>query len=436
MTKSTGRNDNGGWYHGWNIVAICVLTGVAVQALPVNGFSLFLASWSHDLHVSFSTLTLGITEFALGTAIFSPLAGMIADRFAARIILACGVAGLAAFCIAISYVTEIWQYFALYAGLLPISILASTSIPQNKVVMRWFVRRRGLALGLIAAGASMAGVVMPPIVAALLPVLGWRMIWRLAGIILIVVILPLVLLIIRQQPASRHGQHYLTTDGAEDGQKEHGTAVDGSSSLRWKDILTRRNFWLLVAGYLLMLILYGGAGYNLPPIASYRGFSIQAGGFLLSAWSLAQMVASLGAGIASDKFGNRLLLALLAFLTAIGGVVLAFCPGFPLLLLGAALVGAGGGFWPLIASALAAEFGPANFGRAFGALMLFLPLGATPAFVVAKVKEITGSYVPSLLGLAILSVIGGICCLFLREKRGAQPPREAGLVENATIPLV
>ncbi len=425
-----------GWYHGWNIVAVCILAGIAASSLPVNGFSLFLQGWSRDLHVPFSTATLGITCFGLGAAVLSPFAGLITDRFPARIILACGIAGMAVFCIGISYVTQIWQFLALYAVVLPASVLGCTTIPANAVVMRWFVKRLGLALGLTSIGLSMAGVVMPPIVAALLPHLGWRLIWRFGGILIAVVVLPLILLVIREKPAERDGLHYMTTDGAASARHHlHGKA-SGVSSLRWVDILGRRNFWMLVIGYLAMLIMYGGAGYNLTPIAASRGINIQLSSYLLSAWALSQMAATLGGGVLSDKFGNRLPLAGFAFLTALGGVAVTFGQAMPVLVIGALLVGIGGGFWPLIASALAAEFGAAGFGRAFGTLMLFLPIGATPVFLVAKCKEVIGSYVPVLLAFAAIAAIGGIACLFLREKRGGQvTAREEAKLEESAVPL-
>ena len=430
-----------GWYHGWNIVAVCILAGIAASSLPTTGFSLFLVGWSRDLHVSFSTLTLGITCFALGCAVLSPLTGVLTDRFPARTILAVGIAGVAVSSIAMSYVTHIWEYMLIYAIPLPISVLASTTVPSNAVVMRWFVKRLGLALGLTSMGLSMAGIVMPPIVAALMPELGWRMIWRLAGIIIGVVVLPLILFIVRERPSEQDGVHYLTAAGAAGptGSHVHGAAASsGAPTLRWLDILARRNFWLLMVGYISMLILYGGAGYNLSPIGASHGFSIEMSSYLLSAWALAQAAATLGSGMLSDKFGNRLPLAGLAFLTALGGVVISLFGGsFPLLLLGAALAGLGGGFWPLIASVLASEYGAAGFGRAFGTLLLFLPLGSTPSFLVAKSKENLGSYAPALLGMAVLCVVGGLACLLIREKRGGHiTPQEEAQIEEATVPLL
>ena len=286
------------------------------------------------------------------------------------------------------------------------------------MVSRWFVRRLGLALGLTAFGLGMAGVVMPPIVAAVMPTLGWRVIWRIGAGVIAFVILPLVLIVVRERPTAREGLHYLAQDGATAGLHGHGGAGAGpGEALRWRDILSSRNFWLLVIGYLPMLALYGGCGNNLTPIATSRGLSPQEAGLLLSAFSFCQLAATLGGGILSDRMGNRLPLAGFAFLTAIGGTIIAFGHGFPMILLGAGLAGVGGSFWPLLAAAIAKEFSGKGFGRAFGMLTFFLPFAVMSPFAVAKSQEASGSYAPALMVMVVLSILGGVACLFLRERR-------------------
>ncbi len=417
MTRLADASPRGGWYHGWNIVSVCILSGIAANALPINAFSLFLHDWSAQFHVTVSTLQLGIAACGLTCAFLSPVAGMLTDRFPARTILACGLIGMTLFCAGISFAERTWQYMLLYAVLLPLSLICATSIPANAVVSRWFVRRLGLALGLTAFGLGMAGVVMPPVVAAVMPTLGWRAIWRIGAAVIAFVILPLVLLVIRERPTEREGRHYLAQDGAAAGHHGHGGGAGPGDALRWRDILSSRNFWLLVVGYLPMLALYGGCGNNLTPIATSRGLTPQEAGLLLSAFSFCQLAATLGSGILSDRLGNRLPLAGLAFLTATGGTIVAFGQGFPMILIGAALAGVGGSFWPLLAAAIATEFRGRGFGRAFGMLTFFLPFAVMSPFAVAKSQEASGSYAPALMVMVVLSVLGGIACLFLRERR-------------------
>jgi MFS family permease len=411
MTIDPAGRRRGGWYHGWNIVAVCVLSGIAANGLAINSFSLFLKAWSVDLGTRISTLQLGIASCGLGCAVISPLIGMVVDRFPARLVFGAGLAGMTVFCLALSMVTTTVEFMLLYGLLLPLSLVAATTVPSNALVSRWFVRRLGLALGLTAFGLGMAGVVMPPVIAVVMPVVGWRGLWRIGGLAIGLVVLPVTLAVLRDRPHERDGDHYLSGTAARHG---HGH----SGALRWRDILTSRNFWLMVLVYPPMLALYGGVGQNLAPIATSRGLGAGDAGMMLSLLSLSQITATLGAGMLSDRFGNRLPLAGLALVTACSGVFTAFGTTLPMLAIGATLAGAGGAFWPLLAAAASREFGAAGVGRAFGALIFFLPLAVTAPFLVARNQETSGSYVPSLMVLTVVTVVTGLVCLAFMRERG------------------
>jgi MFS family permease len=217
--------------------------------------------------------------------------------------------------------------------------------------------------------------------------------------------------------------HYLTGQSAAAG--AHPTA-SGPSGLRSRDILKRRNFWLLIVVYVPMLALYGGCGQNVAPIAASRGLSADVAGVLLSLYSLAQLAATLIVGMLSDRFGNRLPLAGLAFVTALGGALVAFAHGAVPLGLGIVLAGCGGAFWPLIAAAIAVEFGASDVGRVFGLVTFFLPLTVLAPFAVAKAQEVGGSYTPALLVMTALTLAGGAACWALMRERRVPRPEAAG----------
>jgi MFS family permease len=413
MTVIANVEHKRGWYHGWNIVAVAILAQIAANGMTVNAFSLFLHDWSAALNTKISTLQLGLGALGLGSSLLAPFVGILADKYPARWLFVGGLAGLTLFHIGISFVTVTWQFLALFALVLPLSVVLSTSLTANAVVCRWFVRRRGLALGLTAFGLGVAGAVLPPIIAALMPTFGWRLIWRGAGLIIAFLIIPAVLLVVRDRPAERDGLYYLT--GESNVLPHHGAI--GTSALGWHDILTRRNFWLLVIAYLPVLALYGGCGQNLAPIATSQGLSPQTAGALLSAFSLSYVASTLTMGMLSDRFGSRLPLFGVALSTGAGGMIVAFGHGVASLGLGVVLVGLGGGIWPLLAAGVALEFGANAVGRAFGLLTMFIPVVVLVPFIVAKAHEATGSYAAGLAGLAALALLGGCACLLMRERQ-------------------
>jgi MFS family permease len=409
-----------GWYYGWNITAVCILSQIAANGLTYNAYSLFLRDWSSQLHAPISQLQLPIAAMALVSALLSPLVGVLADKYPARRLLGLGLLGIAVFYIAISAVTAAWQILALYGLLVPLALCLSTAVVTNSLISRWFVRRLGLALGLSAFGIGMAGVLLPPVIAAMLPTVGgWRVIWRDGGLLVALLVLPLVVSVARDRPTKADGEYYLSSDGQPG--KHHGHAPH-ASGLGWRDVVARRNFWLLVAIYIPMLALSGGVAQNLAPFAAYHGLSPQSAGVLISVLSFAHVISTVVLGLLSDRFGNRLPFAGLAVIMVSGAAILAFGTGFPTLAAGCALIGLGGGLFTLLAAAVATEFGAEGFGRAFGLCMLFIPLTAIAPFATARTQESTGSYTPALLGLSALVMISGILSLLLRERgRGDSP---------------
>jgi MFS family permease len=422
------------WYHGWNVVTACILSQVAANGLTYNTFSLFLRDWSAELHTPISRLQLSVAAMALVSAFLAPVVGALADKYPARRLFTFGLLGMALFYVAISAATQAWQIIALYGLLVPLALVLSTAVTTNALISRWFVRRLGLAFGLSAFGIGMAGVLLPPLIAALLPTVGWRLIWRGAGVLVAVVVMPLVVLVSRDRPTEAEGAHYLTGDAGAAGVHGHGAgqahgdpAQGGAprgSQLTWRDVTARKNFWLLVAIYLPMMALYGGCAQNLAPYAANHGLSSQAGGALLSVLSLSHVIATLVLGLVSDRFGNRLPFAALAVVMVIGAAVLAFSSSVPAMTMGCVLVGFGGGLFTLLASAIALEFGAAGVGRAFGLCMLFIPVTGLAPFIIAKTQENTGSYAPGLLSLAVPVIIAGVLALLLRERRDG-PPTDA-----------
>jgi len=163
-----------GRYYGWNIVAVTILSPIAANGLTYNTFSLFVHDWSRDLHAPISQLQLAVAAMALLTAFSAPVIGSLADKCPARKLFAVGLLGIGIFYVAVSVATAAWQVIALYGLLVPIALGLSTSLTANAVISRWYTRRLGLALGLGSFGIGMGGVLLAPIIAALLPEFGWR----------------------------------------------------------------------------------------------------------------------------------------------------------------------------------------------------------------------------------------------------------------------
>src|SRR5439155_18058344 len=82
--------------------------------------------------------------------------------------------------------------------------LGSTCIgglPNNAAVARWFVRKRGRALGFSTAGISAGGILFAPLAQFLIERVGWLDAYALLGLTVAALVLPPVLAFMRRDPA-------------------------------------------------------------------------------------------------------------------------------------------------------------------------------------------------------------------------------------------
>jgi MFS family permease len=416
-----------GWYHGWNIVAVCILSQATGNGLTYNALSLFLKGWSQELNTPISHLTLTVAIMGTVAAVVSPFVGALADKYPARRLLVIGLLGMALFYVLVGSVTASWQLLVLYGVIAAPALTFCTAVVANALISRWFVRRRGLAFGLSAFGIGLAGVILPQIINPLLPLVGWRMIWWGGGAFVAVVVVPIVLAVVRNRPSEEEGRYYLTGEGASAG--HHGHGAGGGNQMSWREVIERKNFWLLVGIYLPLVALSGAAVQNIVPYATSHGLSRGTGAGLLSLLSFMHVVATLVLGLLSDRFGNRVPFIGLALLMVLGSLLLALGSDLPIIVVGCFLIGLGSGVFTLLAAAIAVEFGAEGMGRAFGMCMMFVPVITLTPYLIARSQEATGSYTHAFIGGAVCLAISAFLATLYRERRNASPASQPMVVK-------
>ena len=123
--------------------------------------------------------------------------GLVAERVGVRWTVIFGAEMIAAGLILSSFGGRIELYLGhgLFMGLLG---NAGINAPLYVYVARWFDRRRGTALALIASGQAAAGTVLAPVFGHAIGWFGWRHTMQIYAVFAIIVIIPLSLLFFRQ----------------------------------------------------------------------------------------------------------------------------------------------------------------------------------------------------------------------------------------------
>jgi MFS family permease len=150
----------------------------------------------------FRSIPSGAASLAvLGTGMGGLIMGWLADRIGVRCIVMWG-ASMVCTGLALSSRGEPWQIY-LGHGLL-IGLLGNGAIvaPLYVYVTRWFQRRRGTALALIASGQYVAGALWPPLFERAIAAYGWRQTMVGFGVLAVLLVVPLAAMFLRPAPES------------------------------------------------------------------------------------------------------------------------------------------------------------------------------------------------------------------------------------------
>ena len=137
-----------------------------------------------------------------------PFGGRFIDRRGPRL----AVVGIAAlFALTCGYMGLVRNVAMLLVGFVLIRGLGqgSLSLVSQHVVNLWFVRRRGLAVGLTGLGMAVATAFFPSLIDGLIQAHGWRHAYVMLGLLVAVTVLPVGALLFRSRP-ERYG---LAPDG-------------------------------------------------------------------------------------------------------------------------------------------------------------------------------------------------------------------------------
>lgn len=381
-------------FYGYWIVFAAFLCNIVTFGCGFYAFSLFVTPLQQQLGWGRGDTMAGFTIFFLTTGLVAPQAGRLVDRYGARVVMSAGAAVAGAGFVVLCSMSALWHYYLGYA-IVGLGMAGTGQIPTSAVVSNWFEKRRGTAVGLMASGVGVGGLVLSPVVGTyLLPVLGWSRSFLILGILCWAVIIPLAVLVIRTRPEEKGLQPYgsVVADAARDHARY---AVKSGVTLRIAMGTTA--FWLIVATYLLSHFAQVGAIQNQVPFLEDAGFAAAVSAGALGAVGLFSAFAKFGFGWLCDRMQARRALAVGLVLQAVSIVVLMnIGTGSPAWLawLYAITMGLGIGSWlPTMSMLVSGYFGLKHYGSIFGAVTIPYSVGsAVGPLVAGRMFDSSGSY--------------------------------------------
>ncbi len=197
----TDRPDSA--YAWWRLLASLALStmgGIGLWSVVVS-----LPAIQAEFGVDRADASLPYTATMVGFAIGGVLMGRLADRFGIVVPAVLGGLMLGVGYVAAASATALWQFMLAQALLIGMLGSSATFGPLVADVSLWFVRRRGIAVAIVASGNYLAGTLWPPLLQAAIEAVGWRQAHLGIGVLCVLTMLPLALALRRRPPVEDAG---------------------------------------------------------------------------------------------------------------------------------------------------------------------------------------------------------------------------------------
>jgi MFS family permease len=382
---------------------------VCQMGLGLGGyiFAVFLKPIVVEMGWSRAAFSASGGPFLLAMALASPLVGTLTERAGARLVFSTGIIGVAVALILFSYMTSLWQFYAL-GFLLGAAATCLGDIPAGAVVSQWFVRARGVALGVVYVGSNVGGAIVPIAATEIAAVSSWRVALRVLAVAGCLCILPFAAWGVRERRAGPPAHPEPLADS---------TAAVTAPALGLGEALRTANFWILGGVLFSFYFYYLGVNHHLVAFLSDAGFSDAAAARRFSAAVAVGIIGKIGMGLVADRVAARHAIVLNFTVMTIGSFVLlavgvkpALLPLF--LVLHGLTVAAENVMLPMV---VAECFGVQHLARIYGTLMLvLLPAGVAGPTFAGYLFDTLGSYRVAFATFAILNVVAVGALLWLR----------------------
>jgi sugar phosphate permease len=378
--------------YAWVVVGALFLAQAV--ALGVRGtIGLLVNPWETEFGwgraaVSF-TASLGFVVYGISQA----LAGRWADRIGPRTIFGASIALLGVGTAAVGSIVTLWQAYVIFGVLIMFAIGGASSSTSAVAVARWFTARRGLALGVVAAGSAAGQFALVPVMAALVGTLGWRTAFLWLGVAILVIALPTILFLLRDDPDRP-------------GDRARADAALAGPPTPLTEIARHADFWYLALSFFVCGVTTSGLiDTHFIPYAQDHHMTAITAATAFGVLSLVNMIFTTLSGAAADRLGYTRLLGWIYAGRAVTLVYLVFARDPASIFIFAVAFGIVDFSTVAPTTALSTViFGRRSAGTVVGLVALSHQVGsALGSYAGGLIHDVTGSYTAFILAGATLS---------------------------------
>jgi len=381
------------FFYGWIIALISgigIMFSISVFIPATNGI---MASYlTEEFGWLQSEIVFGTSFATFATILVAPFLGAIVDKFGARRVITFSFVLEALIVASFCYVDgHLWLYYARYAAL-AIFATGTTAVPFNRIISRWFNLRRGVAISIAMACYGLGGVVWSKLTPVLFNIFGWRNAFLAMAVILMFIILPIILIFIRETPESIGS----TIDGLPESPESKSAPKVDTIGLSLGKAISEIQFWKIAIGFFFISFALQSIVLQITPMMITHGLEPATAYNIQAYLWLAMIFGRMTTGVLMDRMFAPYVGIIFSIPAIIGIFILS---GSPTLSVGVAALGAicigmaNGCEADIIPYITGRYFGLKHYTKIYGTFFSCFCLGsAAGPPITAKLIETTGGF--------------------------------------------
>ena len=410
------------FYYGWLVLVVSFLTTL-VSAGIRSSPSVLIHPLETEFGWSRALISSAISVNLLLFGIAAPISGWLLDRFGPRRVMMSSLSLLVVGVTATTFMQQFWQFVLLWGIIVGLGAGGVGSVLSATVANRWFVTRRGLALGILNSASSTGQLIFLPLLMAVIVNGGWRFGSRIL-VVFALALIPLVFILMRDDPADVGLEPY----GSGEPVAASGASLaslrgvsKGASSIPLSEVFKSSTFWLLAGSFFICGGTANGLiGTHLIPHEIDHGIPQVTAATLVGVMGGLNFVGTVFSGWMTDRVEPRKWLSMVFALRGVSLFILPFVTDFSGLLLFAVIYGLD---WfatvPPTVALTADTFGRQSVGRVYGWIFLSHQIGAAiMASAAGAIRVWLGDYQFAFLAGGSIAMVAALLALQIRPQRG------------------
>ena len=398
-----------GIFYGWYIVGACVIITLYTGGVIHFGFTAVFEPIAEEFEWSYAQISLASSLRGLEMGLLAPFMGFLVDRYGPRRLIFLGTLITCAGFLLLSRVNSLTMFYISFA-LLAFGMSTTGGTVLMTAIANWFRRRVGIAMGIVASGFGLGGLLIP-VVTILIDTFEWRTAMVIVGFGMLVIVLPLSF-VVRHKPEPYGYQP--------DGELIEPFDITDSQSSRpvdeinipTKQALRSRTFWQLGISSMCHAFVVGAIVTHMMPYLSSLGIIRSTSSVIAFILPAASITGRLSSGWLALRYGSRRVFTASFILMAAGTLIFSYISAGMIWLTVLFVITFSFGWGCSVTSRLSLmreSFGRGNFGKIMGFISGMMMIGhITGAPLAGWVFDIWDSYQGAWLAYSAITLLASL----------------------------